>query len=291
MTATRTLAKSERFFEKKRSRREKKLKTRLLRANAEKRVFSEHSGEDRSGFAPDSLLRESCDPPPASSKSRRSRFRTRKTRRGKRRRRRSKTNRPTGGGGRSKERERTSLLLSLLTEICQRGGDGAAAVEKGRLLKNRRRRNAIRDIFEFRGKFVLLDFVVHRFLANAEFTRGETTATVASDERFEESEPFDLRQRQSGETERRRRRNVGATGRAERNGERTRRVGRRQRNVGDRNAGFAVSRVARKTVDGTRGSDRKVGVGASSGRRVCVGMSGGESVASKRRRGGRGILA
>lgn len=67
--------------------------------------------------------------------------------------------------------------------------------ERGALVENRLLRRGACETFEFRGKFVLLNFVVHRFLANAEFTRGETTATVASDERFEKSEPFDLRQR------------------------------------------------------------------------------------------------
>ena len=147
-------------------------------------------------------------------------------------------------------------------------------------VKNRRFRKAVLEIFEFRGEFVLFDFIVHRFFANAEFARGETTATVASDERFEKSEAFDLRQRQPGESERRRRRNVGATGRAERNGKRTRRRdGSRKGNVGDRNARFAVGRVARETVNGARRGGN-VGVGRR-----------GRKVAAKRRLGGRSVSA
>lgn len=88
MTATRTLAKKAvKIFSKKSVREGKKVENAARSTVSARRVFSEHSGEDRSGLAPDSLLRESCDPPPASSKSRRSRFRTRKTRRGRRRRR------------------------------------------------------------------------------------------------------------------------------------------------------------------------------------------------------------
>jgi len=121
MTATRTLAKKRRKFSEKAFAKGKKLKTRFQRTKVEKRVFSEHSGEDRSGLAPDSLLRESCDPPPASSKSRRSRSRTRKARRGRRRRSRSKLNRPSGGARRSEEREQTSFLLLSTLKICQRG--------------------------------------------------------------------------------------------------------------------------------------------------------------------------
>lgn len=74
-------------FSKKSVREGKKVENAARSTVSSRRVFSEHSGEDRSGLAPDSLLRESCDPPPASSKSRRSRFRTRKTRRDRRRRR------------------------------------------------------------------------------------------------------------------------------------------------------------------------------------------------------------
>lgn len=180
----------------------------------------------------------------------------------------------------------TSALLSRKKRFCQRG---ETAVEA--LIENRRLGNAVFKIFEFRGEFVLLDFVVHRFFANAEFSRRESTTAVASDEGFEEGEPFDLRQRQPGESERRRR-NVGATGRAKRNGKRTRRLERRRKgNVGDRNARFVGVCVARKSVNGTRLRDGKRGVDASRRRRGDFGKNGGRNVATERRFGGRGISA
>lgn len=70
--------------------------------------------------------------------------------------------------------------------------------------------------FEFRGEFVLLDFVVHCFFAYAEFAGRESTTTSAGDERFEKSEPFDLRQRQTGEPASGGRRNGGAIRRVKR---------------------------------------------------------------------------
>ena len=225
--------KKKEFFDKKTFAKGKKLKT---------RPFDRTS---RSAFSPNTAARTVPDwrriPCCASLATRRPRPQKvdvrgseSQTRRGERRRRRSKTNRPTGCRGRSNERERTSPTLSLLKEICQRGATGAPLFVRAGLGERRLGGNAIRDIFEFRGEFVLLDFVVHRFFANAEFSRGKSTATVASDERFEKSETFDLRQRQPGEAERRRGRNVGATGRAEGNGKRARRRdGRRKRNVGD----------------------------------------------------------
>ena len=92
----------------------------------------------------------------------------------------------------------------------------------------------------------MLNFVVHRFFANAEFARGETTATVASDERFEKSRSFDLRKRQTGEAERRRRRKVAAFVRTEGSGEERRRLdGRRKGVVGDGNARSVGACVAR----------------------------------------------
>ena len=246
-------------------------------------------------MAPDSLLRESCDPPPASSKSRRSRFRTRKTRRGRRRRRgQNRIDRRAERNARRNASKRRFYYRAFANFVNGgRGNDGASRrlrIETRRL-KNRRFRDAVFKIFEFRGEFVLLDFVVHRFFANAEFARGESTTAVASDERFEESEPFDLRQRQSGEAERRRRRNVGATGRAKRNGKRTRRLdGSRKGNVGDRNARFVGACVARKTVNRAGRSDRN-GSGASNGWRGEVGRRRGEGVASERRLGGRNVSA
>ena len=248
MTATRTLAKKtvKNFFEKAFA-KGKKLKTRFQGTKAEKRVFSEHSGEDRSGLAPDSLLRESCDSPPASSKSRRSRRRTRKRD-------------AVGVGVRGRNRIDRRAERSVPRNANKRrfhyrvspnfvnGGrtfdDGRRSKE--RALKGRFAEEVGFETFEFRAEFVLLNFVVHRFFANAEFARGESTATVASDERFEKSRSFDLRKRQTGEAERRRRRKVGAFARTEGNGEKRRRFdGRRKSVVGDGNARFVVGCVAR----------------------------------------------
>ena len=187
----------------------------------------------------------------------------------------------TGGTGRAaSERERSAVAAE--------GTEGAALIEKRALIEARFLRRAAREAFEFRGKFVLFDFVVHRFFANAEFARGETTATVASDERFEESESFYFRQRQSERRRRRRRRKVDASGRARRSGERTRRFdGGRKRNVGDRDARVVAGRVAGKSVNDASRRARNDG-GAASGERV-VGTVGRERVAAKRRFGGGGV--
>ncbi len=289
MTATRTVAKKRRFFDKKAFAKGKKLKTRGARPFR------------RDAFSPNTAARTVPDwrriPCCASLATRRPRPQKADVRGAEPEKRDAvgvgvavKSNRPAGGAGRSKERERTSFLLSFFDELCQRGPEARReSANRSASVESRFFRDATREIFEFRGEFVLLDFVVHRFFANAEFARGETTATVASDERFEKSEAFDLRQRQSGESERRRRRNLGATGRAKRNGKRTRRRdGRREGKVGDRNVRLVVGRVARKTVNGASRSDRN-GVGAPNGRRSEGGGRVGESVATERRFGGRGI--
>lgn len=201
-----------------------------------------------------------------------------------RRRSRSKTSRPADGrDARRSASERRFYYRSSENFVNgeRRNAERGTAFATGcALIKNRLLRNVIFELFEFRGEFVLFDFVVHRFFANAEFARGESTATVASDERFEKCEPFDLRQRQTGESERRRRRGVGATGRAERNRKRTRRLdGRRKRNVGDGNARAVGVCVARKPVNGASRSNRNGGDG----------RSGRENVAAERRLGRRGI--
>ena len=232
-------------------------------------------------MAPDSLLRESCDPPPASSKSRRSRFR--------------RCQRDAFGVG---VRGRKETLEGARTNVDfiiapQENLSTGAPCERGGLIADRLLGDAVCEAFEFRGEFVLFDFIVHRFFANAEFARGETTATVASDESFKESESFDLRQRQTGETERRRSRKVGASGRSKRSGKRPRRLGgRRERNVGDGNARIVGACVARKEINGRRRRDGNGPVGAA-GRemRVRVGRRGGENVATKRRFGRRRIPA
>ncbi len=295
MTATRALAKKRKIFKifrkKKAFAKGKKLKTRLVRAS------------DKSAFSPNTAARTVPDwrriPCCASLATRRPRPQKADVR-GSEPEKRDADGvgvaveiESTGGRSGTLEGARANVdFIIAFRRILSTGGSGRIGVGKRRRLReNRRFRNAVVKIFEFRGEFVLFDFVVHRFFANAEFARGETTTTVASDERFEESEAFDLRQRQTGESERRRRRKLGATGRAERNGKRTRRRnGRRKGNVGDRNARFVDVCVASKAVDGASRNARN-GSGAPNGRRGGSGGRVGEFVATERRLGRRKITA